>query len=259
MRGRLFPLHRGVYALGHTALPSFSGETAAVLACGDRAVLSHAAAARLWGFGDGSAADVDVTVVGSHVRPRPGIRVHRVKSLDACDARKVQGIPITAPARTLLDLAGQLNERGLELALHEAIATQRVTIRQVQLVLSRYPRRPGSAALTSLATGGQPLTATRSGGEETLHRLLRRSGLPPPEVNAKVGRWTVDFLWRREGLAVELDGVDFHSSRVRIERDHRKDLDLRKLHIDVMRFVGRQVTREPEMVLVTIAQALAGR
>ncbi len=257
-RGRLCLHHRGVYGLTQAAVPMYGAEMAAILATQPGAVLSHASAAHVWGIRRVRPRVVEVTVIGRHIRGRDRIRVHRTAALAAIDYRSWHGIRLTSPARTILDLAAVLAERELELALHEAIALRILSIREMRAALERYPGRRGSAKLLKLLERPTS-TVTNSGGEEALYQLIRRSGLPLPEVNASIGRWTADFYWPAEQLVVEVDGSDFHSTRPRLERDHRKDLAFRKLGIDVVRFVGRQVAREPELVLVTVAQELAAR
>jgi very-short-patch-repair endonuclease len=258
--GRLVLRHRGVYALGHTAPCPFSAEAAAVLACGDGAVLSHTSAAFVWGLRP-AAADgvVDVTVVGRRPRARAAIRVRRVSQLDGRDVCRREGIQITSPARTLLDIAQGLDQHELERALHEAVAVTLMTAGQMREVLARYPKRPGSGLLRELIEPGRPSGASRSGGEKALLTLIRGAGLPEPELNVRLGRWTVDFLWRRERLVVEVDGYDYHSSRWALDRDHAKDADLRAMELEVLRFTGRRVARRPLSALATTAQALARR
>ena len=98
------------------ALPPLAVELAAVLACGDSALLSHHSAAATWGFRPSFNGDVHVTVDRQRRRPRTrhGIRVHRVSELDPRDVRRFQGIPITSPARALLEIAPDLSDRQLE-------------------------------------------------------------------------------------------------------------------------------------------------
>ncbi len=256
-RGNLHPRHRGVYALGHLALPPFSAEMAAVLACGPRALLSHSSAAHLWGFRPaGTDQIIDVTVISRQVRQRPGIRAHRATELSREDVCQRNGIPVTSAARTLIDVASTLEDRQLERALHEALVSKLLNLEQMRVALARYPRRRGCARLVELSRSSQ-MTVTRSGGEEALYRLIRKSGLPQPDVNARIDIWTVDFYWPQFRLVVEVDGSDFHRTRWSVERDRRKDLDLRGRHLDVLRFAGAHVKRQPEMVLVTIARAMS--
>lgn len=188
---------------------------------------------------------------------RHGIALHRVKDLDSRDVRRYQNTPLTSPARTLLELAAQLPARDLELALDEAIARKLVSRPAVSLALKRYPRRNGCALLAELVTDDRPSTITRSGGEERMLALMRKARLPQPELNARFGRFTVDFLWRSERVAFELDGYPYHSSRLARERDHAKDAALQAGGFLVIRITGRQLKDEPEMVLALIAAALA--
>ncbi len=212
-RGRLHSQFRGVYALGHVALPPFSREMAAVLACGDEALLSHASAAYVWGFRPPPADHVvDVTVTSGHVRRRPGIRVHLATALRTAHRTKKRGIPITSPARTLIDIAPELDARELELALHEMLATRLVSMTQVKAALEAYPRRRGTARLVGLVAHRGPTTLTHRGAEEKLFRLIRKSDLPRPLTNHRIGRFEADFYWPQHGLVVEVDGGDFHST-----------------------------------------------
>lgn len=258
-RGRLQARHRGVYVLGHTALPVYSAEMAAILACAPRSVISHGSAGHMWRIRPKPRDGIDVTVVGRNLHDRAGIKIHRVTTLMRTDLRRVERIPITSPARTVLDLTPDLDDRELELMVHEAIALRLVTVPQINAVLARYPRRRGSARLKELADPSVTLTVTDSGGAERLHQHIRRSGLPQPRVDYTVGHWRPDFYWPEAGLVVELDGGDFHSTRARIERDHRKDIELRAMGISVLRFTGRQVVREIEFVLVALARAYERR
>ena len=122
-RGRLHLRHRGVYSLlPPPALPPLAAERAAVLACGDGALISHHSAAAMWRIRPAIRGDVDVTVVGRDAgRRRPGICVHRAEAIDHRDVRFRAGIPLTSAARTLLDIAPRLSERSLELAFDEAL------------------------------------------------------------------------------------------------------------------------------------------
>jgi predicted transcriptional regulator of viral defense system len=111
-RGRLHSMHRSVYSLvPFPALPPLAPQLAAVLACGDAALLSHNSAAAAWGLRPSVNGDVHVTVIGKETgRRRPGIRVHRATALDPRDVRRYQGIPISSPARALLDITPELTD-----------------------------------------------------------------------------------------------------------------------------------------------------
>jgi very-short-patch-repair endonuclease len=260
-RGRLHRMHQGIYSLVPlAALPRLASELAAVLACGDRALLAAHAAAATWGVRPSFTGDVDVIVIGTdYGRKRAGIRVHRVEWLDPRDVRRYQGIPITSPARALLDLASDLSERELERALDEALIKRLVSHAAIGAVLDAYPHRRGAARLRALADPGRPTTQTRSGGEEALLALLRKADFPAPEVNARVGNYTADFVWREQKVIVELDGYDYHRGRAAFERDHERDAEHQRMGYLVIRVTARQLAREPEAILVRIATALATR
>jgi very-short-patch-repair endonuclease len=211
---------------------------AAVLACGARAVLSHGSAAAHWGLLRPVDGPVDVSVpVRSGRRRRRGIRLHRCASLElgeGFDRRLVtrhQGIPVTTPARTIADLSGTVPPH----------LVRRAT-RQAEML---------GLPLGVVATDG-----TRSDLERDFLRLCRRHALPFPEVNVRVGRWTVDFLWRHERLVVETDSYRWHRGAVAFEDDHARDLDLRRHGYSVRRFTEHQVRERPALIAADLAEAL---
>jgi very-short-patch-repair endonuclease len=257
--GHLHRMHPGVYALvGPPALPTLAVERAALLACGENAYLSHGSAAAVWGFRPRGPGSTDVTVVGRESgRQRPGIVIHRTGHLAQIDRRLHSGLRIVSPARALLDIASGLDGRQLERALDQALATGRTSLGAVRAVLREYPHRPGAARLRALASPGRSLTMTRSECEERFLELVRKAGLPSPEVNARVGRFEVDFCWRRQRVIVEIDGYPFHSSQAALERDHRRDAVLQQMGFLVIRILGRELLMASERVLVRVAGALA--
>ncbi len=253
--GRLRRVHRGVYLAVPFPLPH-TGEMAAVLACGPGAVLSHVSAAALWGLHPGVPGPVDVTVVGNRGQ-RPGIRAHRVDGLAQEDRAVIENIPITAPARTLADVAGVLPTCELEQAVARAEREGLVERDALLGLTARRARYPGIPALRAvLGTPGGP-ALTRSAAEARLLALIREAGLPAPECNVSVGRYEVDFLWREAGIAVEVDGFRYHASRPRFEGDRRKDGDLLASGLTVLRLSWRQVAHEPIATAVRLGQVLA--
>jgi very-short-patch-repair endonuclease len=168
----------------------------------------------------------------------------------------MRGIPITAPARTILDLAAVVAPRELELALSEA-ETRRLTSRsELRALLARVGPRPGVAALRSLLDTEAGPSLTRSEAEERCLALIRTAELPAPEVNIRIGGHEVDFLWRSEQLVIEVDGFRFHSSRGAFERDRRRDAELAALGFRVLRVTWRQIVDRPEALVARIASVL---
>jgi very-short-patch-repair endonuclease len=259
-RGRLHRVHRGVYAvMPLSGLPPLAPEHAAILACGRQTYISHHSAAGILRIRPPHTGDVEVTVVGRDMgRGRAGLIVHRAQVLDARDIRSREGLPVISAALTVIDIAPDLSEYEVELALNEALVRKLMTVWQLRHVLDRYPNRAGSARIRMQivhAGAGVP----QPGAEKALLPHLLAAGMPRPLVNHKLGRWRPDLYWPEARLAVELDGLDFHSTRPRLERDHRKDQALKGMEIEPLRFTGRQVKRELPYVLVTIARAYERR
>jgi len=256
-QGRLHRMHRGVYLVGHAIPPPLARETAALLACGPGAVLSHRSAAALWQLPTKGAREVEVTLVARRPASRPGIRIYCVPSLASRDRRRHAGLALTAPARTLLDLGTLLSPRALEQAVAEARARRLVSSGVLLAALDRAPKRRGAAALRALLRQESGPALTRSEAEERLLALVRAEGLPLPESNVRVGAYEVDFLWRAQRLVVEVDGYAFHSSPAAFERDRVRDADLGDAGFRVRRVTWRQLTEDPDGVKRMLRRALA--
>lgn len=256
-RRHLFPVHRGVYRVGSTVSDA-EREMAAVLACGHGAVVSHRNAAKLWRLlpGDGGA-PLHVTVRALNRRRRPGLAVHCSPGLRPEETATVDGIPVTTPARTVLDLAGTVRSRTLEQALAAAEREGLSDRSELKALIERHPRRGGVRVLRALLDRNGEPAFTRSEAEECFLSLVDKARLERPESNVTVAGYEVDFLWRTPRLVVEVDGFEFHSSRATFESDRKKDGQLVARGFRVLRLTWRQLTREPEAVLVRLAQALA--
>lgn len=254
--GWLRRLHRGVYLVGALEGP-WSRAMAAVLAYEPDALLSHQPAGVLSGFRPPPTGAIHVTVVGRDARGRDGIHAHTITRLHPADATHRLGIPVTSPARTLLDLAATLTQRDLSRAIDEGRVLRLVTDHSLNEQLSRYPAHRGTRAL-KLATTPEP-KLTRSEAERRLLELVRAAGLPEPKTNARLAGHEVDFLWPAHRLVVEVDGYTFHSKRSSFERDRRRDAALTLAGYRVIRITWRQITEAPELVIATLAGALAAQ
>lgn len=253
--GRVHALHAGVYRLAGADHP-WAREMAAVLACGPRAVASHWSAAALWQLLPASRSrEVHVIAQDGH-RVRPGIRTHRTRLLPD-QTTTMDGIPVTTPERTLVDLAGAAPLRDAERALAQALDRDLVRPRQFSAALERYARRPGVRYLAACLRDGVDLT--RSEAEERFRRLVLRGGLPAPESNVRVGAFEVDFLWREGQVIVEIDGLAYHGSKAAQQRDRRRDAALQAAGYVVMRFTWQRLVQEELTVLVEITRALTLR
>ena len=189
---------------------------------------------------------------------RPGIDLHRARRLDARDVTALRGIPVTTAARTLVDLTAVVRPRQLERALEQAYVLRLLAPGALEGALARSSGRR-TAALRQLVAKDLRPTLTRSELEERFLELVRRGGLPDPEVNARLHGYEVDFLWRRQRRVVEVDGHTYHSSRRALEHDRRKDNDLELAGFPVTRFTHDQVVFDPDDTLERTRRVVLGQ
>lgn len=257
-RGGLIAEHRGVYAAGYVGDALRGRAMSAALACGASATVSHRTAAQLHKLLplDDTATEIEVTLGSRGRRSRPGIRVHHA-DLDRRDRRLQGAIPLTSPARTLLDLAAAAPAEELERAFDEAVFRPVVRAPQLADVLARNTGRPGAARLRSLADAEAKGERNRLEGERRLGQLIRAAKLPEPVPNVRIGRFVVDFLWPQHRVAVAMDGFASHGDRQAFEGDRARDAELQALDYAVIRITWRQLTREPFTVVARLAARLA--
>ncbi len=217
-QGRLIRVHQGIYAVGHLPSNPFDRAYAALLACGQHAVLSHGSAAAVWGLEKHFKAPFEVTVPVK--RCRSGIVTHRAE-LHRADRAVNRGLRVTAPARTLLDLAPRLSARQLERATDDLRVAGLLRLERVGEVLERYRRHPGASALSRVLES--PNGPTRSDWELAFIDFIKRYDLPMPLINAKVGPYEVDALFPAEKVIVELDSWKHHQTRTSFRKDRRRD------------------------------------
>ncbi len=257
--GRMREVYRGVYLVGPGDVDPLIGELAAVLYFRGHAILSHRSAAVVWGLLErGPHDDVSLTTVKAR-RSRRGLRLHRVKALHRRDLRVRDGLPLTAPARTLLDLAAEEPDADLEEAL--AVARQRglASDAEIRAAIERAPRRKGAARLARLLDAGNASGFTRSKAERQMRALLRAAELPQPRANVPLLGYVADFFWPQHRLVVEVDGYLFHSDKASFESDRRRDQVFAAAGYTVIRVTWTQLLNEPLAVVARIAQALAAR
>jgi very-short-patch-repair endonuclease len=258
-RGTLIHIFYRAYTLADPALLPLAREAAALLSLGD-AVISHRSAAAIWGIAEPGPGAIDVTLVRRQVRPRPGVRLHRVSRLDPRDIRTRHNLRLTSPARTLIDFATQASGEELDQAFGEARAKRLLSDAGLKAALDRAPKNhPGAAIIRRRLHHDPGSTYTRSGAERLVRRLMETAELPQPLVNAKVNGFTVDFLWPDARLILEVDGHGTHGHRLAFERDRRRDQIQAAAGYTVIRVTWRQLVNEPLAVLARIAQALALR
>jgi very-short-patch-repair endonuclease len=257
-KGSLHPVLPLVFAVGSAVLQPLAAETAALLYAGDDCGLSHRTAAALWGMVDGEGIQpVQLTAVSRKVRHRPGLHAYQTMTFDLRDLRLHHGLPVTSPARTVIDYAAVATSVELERALAEARVLKLITDRDLEAAIHRAPLRAGVAAIKELLKDEAAQAFTRSEAERVLRRLVADAGLPAPQTNVKLLGFEVDMLWPEQRVVVEADGYDTHRHPAAFERDRRRDQVLQAAGYHVIRVTWRQLKREPVGVAVRIAQTLA--
>jgi very-short-patch-repair endonuclease len=177
--------------------------------------------------------------------------------LEPTDVTELERIPITRPARTIVDLAGVGGRKVLARAVAHAERRGLVDREELEHAIARGANLRGIGTLRRLLGSDAPHPFIRSEAEEVFRDLVRRARLPRPEVNVSVKGFEVDFYWRAQRLVVEVDGFNFHASRTAFENDRRRDVELAGAGIRVLRITWRQLKDEPEAILARLAQALA--
>jgi predicted transcriptional regulator of viral defense system len=233
--GRLHRIHRGVYAVGHNGLTDHGRWKAATLAV-NNSVLSHRSAAELWQLLRPTHGLPQITVpYPASPGRRRGIRIFRSRTLAAARTTMRNGIPLTMPARTLADLATVATAADVRRATREA------------------------------ESKGLPLTydhvstRTDSDLEDDFFALCARYGVPLPEKRAHIGRYRVDFLWRRERLIAEVDGYLYHRGRPAFRDDRERDVWLELQGFAVVRFDDTRIEEDPAGIASDVLGLLANR
>jgi very-short-patch-repair endonuclease len=255
--GRLHPVHRGVYAVGHRSLAVTGRRWAAVLACGPGAALSHHSAGAAWGVLRSGGARLDVLVRLGGRAPPGGVRLHRSRVLAAGDVTALDGLPITTPARTLLDLAAALTPARLSTAVSRAEQRRLLDFADLHALVDRHPRRAGSPALTAVLES-YAARDTRSALEDLIAELCQRHAIERPRDNVILHGHVRDFAWPPRKLVVEGDSYSWHRSPTALDSDRERDVTLALAGWRTLRFTYAQVTRRPGYVADAIRAALAG-
>ena len=240
--GRLCPIHRGVYTVGHRLLTRNGRWMAAVLACGTGAVLSHRAAAALWGIRGGTT--IEVTVPRGRRGPR-GIKLHWTDLPDD-ETTTHHRIPTTTVPRTLLDLSAVVTRDELRSATRQA---EQLALRDplwLGDLIERYPRRPGLPTVRAVVQEAQRgLTRIKSELEERFQAFLINAGIPLPKTNIRIEGMEVDCVWPEQRLIVELDGHASHAPAHAFEADRARDRRLEAAGWRVIRVTWRQLHETP--------------
>lgn len=271
-KGKLHPVFRGVYAVGRPDLTLFGWWMAAVLSCGEGAVLSDRSAGTLWGLLRAGAAGpvwpadvalrfssvarlpgpIEVTVPPGRYRRRRGLVVHR-RRLSHDEITVQHGIPVTTPTRTILDLAAKLDPNRLEAAINDADRLDLVDPETLRATAAQLDGRAGIAALRAIIDR-RTFTLTDSALEREFLPIAHAAGLSTPETQQWVNGFRVDFYWPELGLVVETDGLRYHRTPAQQARDRLRDQAHTAAGLTPLRFTHAQVHYEPAYVRKVLAE-----
>lgn len=227
---------------------------AAVLACGEEAALSHRSAAELWDIGREASERIDVSVRHPTKVRRQGLKVRRRPTLHPADIVSRNGIPVTAPVRTLVDLATELGEIAVERAINEADKRDLVDPETLRSRLSHYEGEPGVQLLRKLLDK-RTFRLSDSDLEILFRPIAAEAGLPWPLSKQVVNGWEVDFYWPDLGLVVETDGLRYHRTASTQTRDARRDRAHALAGMTPLRFTHYEIKYESARVRTELSRA----
>ena len=229
---------------------------AAVLAAGPGAALSYRSAAELWRMRNGSRARIEVSVPG-HRRSTTRLEMHVVDTRPD-EVTLHRGIPVTTPARTLLDLAAVVSPEHLKAAFQEAEVRRLTSPTSLDALVARYAGRRGTRAIQRVLE--EHHDRGRSIPTSILERrflaLLDAHGLTRPEINHLSDNGELDATWHEQRLVVECDSFATHGTRAAFERDRAKDRALQAAGWRVIRVTWRQLIDDADVVGGQVAALL---
>ena len=260
--GRWLRVHAGVYQVDRRPLSWEGRLMAAVLAAGPGARVSHRAALVLWQMDGVTRAPLEVTMAFGNLAVPESVIVHR--SRRSTPISEANGIPVSGPERTLLECCRFIGPLVIGKALDSAIRRRLTNVDRMWLMLANEGGRgvKGTRLMRRVLRERLNDTATDSGSEFELLYHMQKALLPKPELGFEMftqnGRRVPDFIWPDRGKAVEVDGVDAHNSADRLDDDLSRQNDLMDLGLEIRRFSGRQIRRDPTGVVEQIRQFLEG-
>jgi very-short-patch-repair endonuclease len=227
---------------------------AAVLACGDGAVLSHSSAAALWRIGHEQGGFVELSLPSSSRRRHRDLRIHRRPSLNLQrDLTREYGIPVTTPVQTLIDMSLRLDRLSVERMINEADKYNLTHPPQLREALDSRSGERGIARLRFILDR-RTFRLTKEELERRFLPLARQAGLPTPLTGQFVNEFEVDFYWPELGLVVETDGLRYHRTPAEQARDRLRDQTHTAAGLTPLRFTHEQVRYEPDHVLKILTQ-----
>jgi hypothetical protein len=264
-RGEWVIVYESVYRSAAAPITAEQWLLAAVLMAGCGAVASHRSAAWLWGLLTAPPELHEISVPYARSPERSGIRVHRSTDLLGAPVHERRGIPVTDPARTVLDAAGVMGPVGATLIVDRAIATRVTTLPELQGALERYGRRGrrGAGKLRDVLESRGVTAAMRPPSilESRMARVARMIDAPPPLAEYEVanGRYRLDFAWPDVKVAVEVDGWEFHADHAAWQRGMERDRWLLSDGWAVHHYSWDDIRDHPERVASDVRRLIARR
>jgi very-short-patch-repair endonuclease len=252
---RIFP---GVFTVGSPQLTREGRWMAAVLACGEDAVLSHRSAIALWGLRPPTNGATDVTDPTRSHRNQRGVRVHHTRSLDPRDRTMKHGIPVTSVHRAILDFAETASAQHVRLAIEMADRKELYDGYAMDELLARSPGRKGTKPLKAIlnAMRGQTTPLTRSQLENRLLAGMRDADICEPQADVLIEGELVDFVWVEQRLVLEVDSYLWHNTRKDFESNRRRDTRLQLAGFRVIRATEQRIWHELDGLLIDLKRML---
>jgi very-short-patch-repair endonuclease len=252
-------MHQGVYRLSGAAPSWEQAILAACLAAGHGAVASHRSAGVLWALRGVDAPEPEILVPATRCPTLRGVHVHRTDRLDRIDVSRRLRVPVTTPARTLLDLGAVAPALVVESALEDALMRRLVTFARLANTLERLggPGRDGAGVLRALVEERDPATApTQSMLEDLLFRVLRRGRLPDPVRQYEVAGVRLDGAYPDVRLGLEADSRIWHGGRLDVQPNADKTNVLLAHGWRVLHFTWFHLTRCAAYVVDSVGRQL---
>jgi very-short-patch-repair endonuclease len=257
--GTLIRVHQGVYAVGHLSTNPLDRAKGALLTTGPRSGLAVTTALAYW-RGDRRWPKPLELISASDRRPA-GLVVHHCSTLLRRDIRVADGLRITSPARTALDIAPRVTIERLNRIVNDLRHVNRLTVAQLRDIAARNSRHPGTKLIRDLI-GESQREPTRSELENAFLRLLKKHRLPTPQINVHVAGHRVDAYFPEHQLVIELDGRLTHGNdwRPAFETDRARTVDvLLATGLPTIRFTWDQITRRQRATAMKLSAILEAR
>jgi hypothetical protein len=252
--------HQGVLLDARASIPPRGHVFAALLAAGPTAFLSHRTAAAVHGLRAVNVRQIELTVVANRTPRRDGLRIHRTTAIHPDEVRTIDRLRVSSVPRLLVELAPREPRAELDRLIAEVARRRSLDLDRIEQTLTRHPRRPGIAELRAALAAYQPSPHDKSGLERAFADWLATlPHIPAPERNVRLaGRWEIDFLWRAQALAVELDGRPYHLLPADQERDRVKDVWLQRNAISIVRVTEFRFEHDRAGIEADLRHFLAG-